>query len=218
LSESPGSPLLDQPLLAILEQARELGYLGPGPIERHIEHACGFAEVIERRFPDVAQTSMRFVDLGSGGGVPGLVLLRRWPESWWCFLDTNQRRMATLRDALATLEVSHRSEVICGRAEEESGRPGIRGTVNGVVARGFGPPAVTAECAAPLLAVGGVFVVSEPPEERARWDVAGLATLGLRGDVTMAGGFRFFDAVQEVTCPPRFPRRVGIPGKRPLFE
>jgi 16S rRNA (guanine527-N7)-methyltransferase len=210
-------PLHDAPLLAILEQARELGYLGPGPIDRHIEHACGFADVLERRFPEVRTTPKRFVDLGSGGGVPGLVLLRRWPLSWWCFLDTNQRRMGTLHDALDSLGASGRSNVICGRAEEESGRPGLRGTIHGVVARGFGPPAVTAECAAPLLLVGGSLVVSEPPEERRRWDAEGLAVLGLAGDTTSAGGFRFFEAVQATLCPARYPRRTGIPGKRPLF-
>ncbi len=211
------APLQDRPLLAILEQARELGYLGPGPVDRHIEHACGFADVIERRFPEVTTTPMRFVDLGSGGGVPGLVLLRRWPLSWWCFLDTNQRRMGTLSDALETLDASSRSLVICGRAEEESGRPGLRATIHGVVARGFGPPAVTAECAAPLLLVGGSLVVSEPPEERLRWNADGLGLLGLEGETTEAGGFRFFDAVQTSLCPDRYPRRTGIPGKRPLF-
>jgi 16S rRNA (guanine527-N7)-methyltransferase len=149
--------------------------------------------------------------------VPGLVLLRRWPLSWWCFLDTNQRRMGTLHHALDLLGASGRSDVICGRAEEESGRPGLRGTVHGVVARGFGPPAVTAECAAPLLLVGGSLVVSEPPEERPRWDAEGLALLGLAGDTTSAVGFRFFEAVQATLCPPRYPRRTGIPGKRPLF-
>jgi 16S rRNA (guanine527-N7)-methyltransferase len=212
------APLHDPPLLAILEQARELGYLGPGPIDRHVEHAHGFADVIERRFPEAKTTPMRFVDLGSGGGVPGLVLLRRWPLSWWCFLDTNQRRMGTLRDALDTLGASDRSHVICGRAEEESGKPGLRGTIDGVVARGFGPPAVTAECAAPLLVIGGLLVVSEPPEERPRWDADGLAILGLAGETTTAGGFRFFEAMQTATCPERYPRRTGIPGKRPLFS
>jgi 16S rRNA (guanine527-N7)-methyltransferase len=210
-------PSHDAPLLAILEQARELGYLGPGPIDRHIEHACGFADVLERRFPEVTTTPMRFVDLGSGGGIPGLVLLRRWPLSWWCFLDTNQRRMGTLCEALDALGASDRSEVICGRAEEESGRPGLRGTIHGVVARGFGPPAVTAECASPLLMVGGSLVVSEPPEERPRWDSDGLALLGLAGNTTNAGGFRFFEAAQVTLCPNRYPRRTGIPGKRPLF-
>jgi 16S rRNA (guanine527-N7)-methyltransferase len=210
-------PLLDRPLLACLERARELGYLGPGPIERHIEHAVGFAEMVEREKPAVRHDRLRVVDLGSGGGVPGLVLLRRWPDSYWLFLDTNQRRMSTLRDALSDLGADSRAEVVCGRAEEESGRPGRRHSFDVVVARGFAPPAVTAECAAPLLVVGGSLVVSEPPEERPRWDPAGLANLGLAGELGLAGGFRFFVATQQGICPQRYPRRTGIPGKRPLF-
>ncbi len=209
--------LSDEPLLACLERARELGYLGPGPIARHIEHAMGFAEIVERHTPHVIHDAVRVVDLGSGGGVPGLVLLRRWPLSRWLFLDTNQRRMATLREALVELGEDGRAEVVCGRAEEESGQPGRRGSFDIVVARGFGPPAVTAECAAPLLVVDGSLVVSEPPEDRPRWDAPGLATLGLSGDVGVAAGFRFFVATQVSPCPARFPRRTGIPAKRPLF-
>ncbi len=207
--------LSDGPLLACLERARELGYLGPGPIDRHIEQGVGFGEALELRLPQVITAPLRIVDLGSGGGVPGLVLLRRWPLSQWLFLDTNQRRMATLRSAVAELDAAHRAEVVCGRAEDEV--PPRRGRFDAVVARGFGPPAVTAECAAPLLATGGLLVVSEPPEDRSRWDPVGLATLGLAGDVLTAGGFRFFVATQDVPCAQRFPRRLGIPAKRPLF-
>lgn len=205
----------DVPLLACLERARELGYLGPGPIERHLEHAAGFGDVVERWRPEAASSPLRIVDLGSGGGIPGLVLLRRWTRTEWLFLDTNQRRMATLRTSIEELGASERAEVVCGRAEDEV--PPRRARFDVVVARGFGPPAVTAECAAPLLVPGGLLVVSEPPEDRARWDPAGLAILGLRGDVEIAASFRFFVATQQVQCPSRFPRRTGIPAKRPLF-
>ena len=48
-----------------------------------------------------------------------------------------------------------------------------------MTARSFGPPAATAECAAPLLAVGGLLVVSEPPDGPDRWPADALAALGL---------------------------------------
>ena len=86
-----------------------------------------------------------------------------------------------------------------------------RGQHQAVVARGFGPPAVTAECAAPFLAVGGRLLTSEPPDERP-WpegplDEVGLAVLGRRGSVMVLE--------QRTPCPERFPRRA--PGKHPLF-
>ena len=90
-----------------------------------------------------------------------------------------------------------------------------------VVARSFGAPAVTAECSAPFLATGGIIVVSEPPDtnQGERWPVEGLGELGLRP----AGSFRFRDRfsyqiLEKIAeTPERYPRRVGIPAKRPLF-
>ncbi|MBW3627023.1 MAG: hypothetical protein KY412_05385, partial [Actinobacteria bacterium] len=85
----------------------------------------------------------------------------------------------------------------------------------------FGRPAVTAECAAPLLAGGGLLLVSEPPEgaaeEGERWPAAGLDGLGLVLRTFTAGPPRIAVLQQTGACPERFPRRVGIPAKRPLW-
>ena len=89
-----------------------------------------------------------------------------------------------------------------------------------VTARGFGPPAVTAECAAPFLVLGGQLLVSEPPESDpdSRWPAAGLALLGMNLDqVTSPTPAHYAVIDQGERCPDRYPRRVGIPVKRPLF-
>jgi 16S rRNA (guanine527-N7)-methyltransferase len=90
-----------------------------------------------------------------------------------------------------------------------------------VVARSFGSPAVTAECAAPFLEVGGILVVSEPPDRGAsvRWPVEGLADLGLAPVASGGhrGRFGYQVVEKQVPTPDRFPRRTGIPAKRPLF-
>ena len=117
------------------------------------------------------------------------------------------------------LGCSARVRVVAERAEVV-GRDGAhRSTSPLVVARSFGPPAVTAECAAPLLATGGLLVVSEPPGgDGARWPVAGLALLGAvpeRVFHTTKGTFQLIR--QASPCPERYPRRVGVPAKRPLF-
>jgi 16S rRNA (guanine527-N7)-methyltransferase len=89
-----------------------------------------------------------------------------------------------------------------------------------VVARALAPPAVTAECAAPLLAIGGHLVVSDPPGGGgdARWWPAGLAELGLESvpSITASASYAVFVATQP--CPQRFPRRPGVPSKRPLWK
>jgi 16S rRNA (guanine527-N7)-methyltransferase len=107
--------------------------------------------------------------------------------------------------------------VVTGRAEDVGRRADHRGSYQVVVARSFARPAVVAECAAPLLAVGGRLVVSEPPERGDRWPEEGLSVLGLHLVATTSVGPRLVTLHQKDRCPERFPRRVGVPGKRPLW-
>ena len=193
--------------MAVLEEARALGFLGPAPVGPHVEHARGFAAA-------AGAPPGRACDLGSGGGLPGLVLALGWPASSWVLLDANRRRSAFLARAVASLGLEQRVEVHCARAEEAGREPGVRAAFDLVVARSFGPPPATAECAAPLLRVGGRLVVSEPPEPAERWPAAGLALLGLR---RLPGPPAYAVLEQAEPCPDRFPRRTGIPAKRPLF-
>ena len=198
-------------LADVLEEARSGGFLGPGPVAPHIDHALGFAAAIGDRTPAQA------VDLGTGGGVPGLVLALHWPGSRWAFVEAQARRASFLADAVDRLGLGDRAEVVHERAEVVGRMPERRGQASLVTARGFASPAVTAECAAPLLEVGGVLVVSEPPEDGDRWPAEGIPALGL-GPAEIATDEARYAVLRAVsTCPDRYPRRVGVPGKRPLF-
>jgi 16S rRNA (guanine527-N7)-methyltransferase len=201
----------DPLLLSVLSESRDLGFLGPGPLDSQVGHSLLFGLVIP-------SFSGRAIDLGSGGGLPGLVLALLWPSSTWLLLDGNRRRTDWLVSAVSTLGMADRVQVRCARAEEAGRDLALRSTWNLVTARSFGPPAVTAECAAPLLAVGGVLVVSEPPGgDPGRWPVEGLSQLGLVADGVVIEPAAFQRLRLVSPCPPRFPRRDGIPAKRPLF-
>lgn len=161
----------------------------------------------------------RVVDLGSGGGIPGLVIAERCPSAHVFLLDGRRQRTDALRRAVTELGWPH-VDVIAERAEEAGRDERLRGSIDVVVARGFGPPPVVAECAAPLLRVGGWLVVSEPPgatEAAPRWPEGPCATLGLRLEEIRELPWSFAVLRQEAVCPERFPRRVGVPAKRPLF-
>jgi 16S rRNA (guanine527-N7)-methyltransferase len=201
-------------LESVLERARSIGFLGPGPVYAHVEHANVFRAAYEA-VPLFESPPTRALDLGSGGGVPGLVLASLWTESEWVLLDASERRTSFLRFAVEELKLESRVSVVRGRAEELARRVDLRGAFDLVTARGFAPPAVTAECAAGFLRPNGVVIVSEPPEEQDRWDVEGLAELSLeRVELPVDGAavLRWTQALSD-----RYPRRVGIPGKRPLF-
>jgi 16S rRNA (guanine527-N7)-methyltransferase len=203
------SALLEhEPLLAQLERARSLGFLGPGPVQRHIEHAIGFLTALEA-------TRGRTVDLGSGGGVPGLVIGVARPDLTLVLVDAAAARCRFLETAVDRLALD--ATVVEGRAEL-IGRGPHRGTADAVVARSFGPPAATAECAAPLLRVGGLLVVSEPPvPDPSRWPADGLAHLGMEVGPRSPGSPIVQVLRQAAMCPASYPRRDGLPAKRPLF-
>lgn len=157
-------------------------------------------------------------DLGSGGGLPALPCALAAPAWTWVLVESQLRRVDHLVSACRRLGLTDRVDVLHARAEDLGHDPSRRGTADLVTARSFGPPAVVAECAAPLLKVGGRLLVSEPPEAQDRWPTEGLATLGLARAVTHeADGFRFAELRQVAPCPLEYPRRPGIPGKSPLF-
>jgi 16S rRNA (guanine527-N7)-methyltransferase len=160
------------------------------------------------------------LDLGSGGGLPGLVLATGWRNTHAVLLEASERRGAFLVSAVEALGLRDHVDVVVDRAEHAARRDGLRHAFDLVTARSFGPPAVTGECAIGFLRPGGRLLVSEPPDSvRAdRWPPDGLAELGLSfvGLTRAEGGT--IAVLQSVTaCPGRFPRRTGIPAKRPLF-
>ena len=202
-------------LYRALEESRARGFLGPTSIEVQIEHAMGFRRV----WDSVASAPPhQFLDLGSGGGLPGLVLFDFW-QSPATFVDSMVKRTNFLQEVLSWEDAPPNGRVVNGRAEELSRRIDLDGLFPLVSARSFGPPAVTAECATRFLEIGGVLIVSEPPDDEGaeRWNPSALGQLGLRpeGRVREGAAFQVIRKVRET--PDRYPREIGTPGKNPLF-
>jgi 16S rRNA (guanine527-N7)-methyltransferase len=203
-------------LESLLADARRFGFLGPGPVADQVARSLAFASLAG------GAPSGPAIDLGSGGGLPGLVLAALWGDSEWLLLDSNGKRARWLQTAVDKLGMSSRVAVLCERAEL-TGRGRRRHSAQLITARGFGAPAPTAECSAPLLRTGGRLLVADPPEQgKDRWPQDGLAQLGLELEasdvvVTAIGHVSMSRLVATTDCGPKFPRRVGLPFKRPLF-
>jgi len=210
----------------VLEESRARGFLGPNAIEPHFTHSLGFALCWEER---ASAPPTSFLDLGSGGGLPGLFLLDRW-RCRAVFTDSMVKRAKFLEEVLKWEDAPANGTVLTGRVEETARNPDLVEAFDLVTARSFGPPAVTAECAAPFLRVGGRLIVSEPPVGRSavlaapgraegaeRWPAAGCSMLGLTPEAVLRDRFGFAVLRQTALCPDRYPRRPGIPSKRPLF-
>lgn len=206
------------PVRVALTRSSEFGFLGSMPISEQIDHALGFVTVLEAMLGGAPRS---VIDLGTGGGVPGLVLVSCWPRSRVVLMDASERRTAFLSETLDGWEAARNAEVVRGRAEELGRVAGFREQFDAVTSRSFGPPALAAECGSALLALDGLMVVSEPPDLEVgnRWSSTGLAVLGMEpvGPSRVEGRFGYQVLRKAARIGDRFPRRVGVPAKRPVF-
>lgn len=199
--------LTDDGLHSVLERARAVGFLGPGPLSVHVEHAAAYTQ----RLPNGIE---RIVDIGSGGGVPGLPIALSRPELSVTLLDAAQRRTAFLLWASTELGVDDRVVTLTGRAEVVGHDVTYRRSFDAVVSRGFGPPAFTLECAAGLVRTGGLILVSEPPDGRS-WPRESVSQLGLV-PIPVEGPIAIFEARDDLADD--YPRTAKVMKRQPLFD
>jgi 16S rRNA (guanine527-N7)-methyltransferase len=156
-----------------------------------------------RALPLVEAYEGAVIDVGSGGGTPGIPLATALPEREVTLLDAEQRKCDFLRRWAPP-----NAQVIWGRAEEQSPeRWGV------ALAKALAQPAVAAELCLPLVRTGGAAIVWVGP--RADLDSLGRASLQLGGGIPeVHDGLAVLPKVAPT--PPGFPRRAGVAKKRPL--
>ena len=147
-------------------QAR--GAIGERSLVRAVSHADRFVELIPAG-------SRSLVDLGSGGGLPALVIAWRRPDVAVTMVERRATRADLLRRAVASLGLGDRIHVVnddVAAVAEKSPH-----TFDVVTARSFADVATTARFTDVLLAATGVGLVSEPPTDRAEAWTAALASV-----------------------------------------
>ncbi|MBI4883325.1 MAG: class I SAM-dependent methyltransferase [Actinobacteria bacterium] len=178
----------DSALLAVLGDIRTRGAIGEASLTVAVAHAERFVDAL----PPGAYS---LADLGSGGGLPGLVIAMRRPDISVMLVERRRSRSDLLQKAVRALGVTDHVEVFAG---DVAALARIRpNSFDAVTARSFAAPQVTSRWAAELLAPGGTLVVSEPPQESSgRWPTAMLGSVGLvesdRAAGRPGGGVRVF--------------------------
>lgn len=180
-------------------------------VERHLADSLTY-----RLLPDHPGS---ICDIGSGGGMPGLVLALLLPDRAVTLVESERRKAHWLEDEARRLDnvrvVADRTEALAGAERER---------FDTVTARAMAPPAATLEMAAPLVRVGGRLVVWTTTESDDAWRTTDpvLATLGF-GDRQpfpvhpFAGSRRILMLIPKIApTPPTFPRRPGRAATRPL--
>jgi 16S rRNA (guanine527-N7)-methyltransferase len=155
--------------------------------------------------PLVRELEGEIVDVGSGGGAPGIPLAAALPDREVTLLEANGRKAAFLERAAAAFP---NVRVVRGRAEEQAIE-----TYGVAVAKALALPPVAAELCLPLVRVGGAALLFAGPSADARAVSAAAAKLG-GGPAEEREGFLVIPKIAPT--PPGFPRRPGMAAKRPL--
>ena len=164
----------------------------------HVDESLAAVEVVDR-------FEGAIVDVGSGGGAPGIPLAAALPDRQVTLLEANGRKCAFLREAAREFP---NVEVVQGRAEEqETEQHGV------AVAKALGAPPVAAEWCLPLAAVGGAVVLYVGPSADAEAVSRVSERLG-GGPAEQLPGLLVLHKLAP--APPGFPRRPGVAKKRPL--
>lgn len=156
----------------VLRAAQRAGSLGARPIEDVIDHARHFVRALP---DDVASV----IDIGSGAGIPGLVVAVDRPDVMVTMVDRRATRMDALTRSVEAMGLGSRVRVITADAEDLGHDPDHAASYDAAVCRGLGNPEYTATLARPFLAERGVLVVSEPPDPSIdRWPPTLFRPLG----------------------------------------
>jgi 16S rRNA (guanine527-N7)-methyltransferase len=165
------------------------------------------------------------VDIGSGAGLPGLVLAAVMPQAQVDMLESVRKKCAFIEHAASELELPD-ARAVCARAEHWGAGEGA-GAYAAATARAVGRLATVVEYAAPLLELGGILVAwkgrrdteEESAAERAA-AILGMTPVGAERVEPFAGSRNLHLHIyrKESPCPEGYPRRPGMARKRPLGE
>jgi 16S rRNA (guanine527-N7)-methyltransferase len=163
----------------------------------------------------------RLVDVGSGAGLPGIPIKIARPDLDVTLIEAAQAKAAFLVHACTALGLEH-IEVVARRAEEAGHDPRLREAFDVAVARALAPLPVLVELCLPLVRVGGRLLAQKTEAEDPTAATRAIQLLG--GDLSAVvatpsaarstGTVVVIDKVRPT--PALYPRRAGIPARKPL--
>ncbi len=166
----------------------------------------------------------RLIDIGTGAGFPGIPLKILYPSMRLTLIESVGKKANFCRHMIETLKLEA-VEVVTARAEDVGQMPAHREAYDWAVARSVANLPVLAEYLLPLVQVGGAMLAQKGQSGPAETHKAEKALKILGGrmrqllPVTLPGvaDERYLVVVDKVAAtPPQYPRKPGIPAKKPL--
>ena len=158
-----------------------------------------------------------YVDIGSGGGFPAIPVAIA-TGTHVTMIETTAKKARFLRETLDVFGLQ--GDVIAERAEVADHDERLRARFASGTARAVASAPTVAELLLPLIATGGVAILQrgrdEERERRALEDAALMLGAALESERDLGDGRRILLLRKTHATPIRFPRRTGVPEKRPL--
>lgn len=171
-----------------------------------------------------APASIKVIDIGTGGGFPGLPVAIARPDWQVTLLDSTRKKITFLQTLLTPLSLDQ-VRTVCDRAEPMGQHPAHREQYDLALIRAVGAAAVCAEYALPLVKVGGLVVLYRGQWQAEETEAFRPAVSQLGGQIETIDAFKTPLSHSDRHClylrkitptPSQFPRPVGVPTQNPL--
>lgn len=206
-------PRLTQYAVLVLAKNRRLNLTGAQTVDEMVAHIADTLTIT----PYVRRP---YVDVGSGAGLPGIpIAIATGIQT--TLIEATSRKAAFLKEAVVELGLDGIT-VLARRAEDVGRDPLYREQFGSATARAVAAASAVLELTAPLLAMDGIAVLQrgrmDPKERAALEDAALMLGCSVGAEIPLEGEKRVVLVRKTGATPDRFPRRPGIPEKRPLGQ
>ncbi len=190
-------------------------------IWRHFIDSIAIPPIFNNVFVNNKQVTL--LDIGTGGGFPGVPLKIIYPHIQLSLMEATNKKVEFLKKLVADLCLENIS-ILWGRAEEFGQQEQYREKYDVVVARALAELNTLVELALPFVKDKGMFIAYKGPRYKEELEKAGKAIQALGGELQdiiesdITGVKRYFMIIHKIGATPvKYPRRAGMPKKRPIL-
>lgn len=188
-------------------------------------------EFVEKHYVDslavcglgIVESAMKIIDVGTGGGFPGVPLAVAYPEKEFYLMDSLNKRLKIIDELVAQLNIDN-VKTLHGRAEDVGQNVEYREKFDVCVSRAVASLPILLEYCLPLVKVGGYFIAYKGVNAQIEIDEAKKALKILGGEVVdvMKGGsendeHQLIIVNKIANTPSKYPRKPSMPRKKPII-